>query len=129
MSNAIDAVKTVFAGLTRPGAQFELEETTIQGITYRSYKNAPATLPQIYRDSLAFGEQPFLVYEDRRYTFKEAYSLASKVASQLIDQFDIKKGDRVAIAMRNLPEWILAFMGVTSAGAIAVPLKQLGGAG
>ncbi len=127
MSNAIDAVKTVFAGLTRPGAQFELEETTIQGITYRSYKNAPATLPQIYRESLAFGEQPFLVYEDRRYTFKDAYSLASKVASQLIDQFDIKKGDRVAIAMRNLPEWILAFMGITSAGAIAVPLNSWGG--
>ena len=127
MSNAIDAVKTVFAGLTRPGAQFELEETTIQGITYRSYKNAPTTLPQIYRESLAFGDQPFLVYEDKRYTFKEAYSLASKVASQLIDQFDIKKGDRVAIAMRNLPEWILAFMGITSAGAIAVPLNSWGG--
>ncbi len=47
MSNAIDAVKTVFAGLTRPGAQFELEEKTINGINYRAYKNAPATLTQI----------------------------------------------------------------------------------
>lgn len=127
MSNAIDAVKAVFAGLTRPGAQFELEETIIHGISYRAYKNAPTTLTQIYSESLAFADQPFLVCEDQRYSFSEAYALASKVASELIAQYDVQKGDRVAIAMRNLPEWIIAFVGITSAGAIAVPLNSWGG--
>lgn len=127
MSNAIDAVKTVFAGLTRPGAQFELEETIIHGISYRAYKNAPTTLTQIYRESLAFADQPFLVCEDQRYSFSEAYGLASKIASELIEQYGVQKGDRIAIAMRNLPEWVIAFMGITSAGAIAVPLNSWGG--
>ncbi|MCM3659355.1 AMP-binding protein, partial [Agromyces mediolanus] len=35
----------------------------------------------------------------------------------------MRKGDRVAIAMRNLPEWIVAFFATTVLGAIAVPLN------
>ncbi len=31
-----------------------------------------------------------------------------------------KKGDRVGIAMRNLPEWIVSFAAILSIGAVSV---------
>jgi acyl-CoA synthetase (AMP-forming)/AMP-acid ligase II len=41
----------------------------------------------------------------------------------LRDQFNIKKGDKVVIAMRNYPEWLVSFMGITMLGAVAVPIN------
>ena len=34
--------------------------------------------------------------------------------------FGVKKGDRVGIAMRNLPEWIVSFAAILSIGAVSV---------
>ena len=45
------------------------------------------------------------------------------LAHALVDQFGIAKGDRVAIAMRNLPEWVIAFWASISVGAVVVPLN------
>eukprot|EP00041_Stephanoeca_diplocostata_P017790 m.365844 g.365844 ORF g.365844 m.365844 type:complete len:341 (-) comp20820_c1_seq12:1512-2534(-) len=66
----------------------------------------------------------FLVYEDERYTFNESLSIASRLASFLVKQLGIVKGDKVAIASRNYPEWILAFIGITLTGAVVVPLNS-----
>ena len=73
--------------------------------------------------SLAHGDAPFLVYEDERTTFAEHYRIACTLAHRLRSTFGIVQGDRVAIIMRNLPEWIMAFWGATLAGAIVVPLN------
>ena len=40
-----------------------------------------------------------------------------------MQDFGVKKGDRVAIAMRNNPQWCFAFMAIVSIGAIAVPMN------
>ena len=73
--------------------------------------------------SLAHGDATFLVYEDERTTFADHYRIACTLAHRLRTTFGITKGDRVAIVMRNLPEWIMAFWGATLAGAIVVPLN------
>ena len=65
-----------------------------------------------------------LIFEDERYTYEDSHELASAFANALINEFKIKKGDRVAIASRNYPEWINSFIAITSIGAIAVPLNS-----
>ena len=69
------------------------------------------------------GDKTFVVYEDEHLSFGEHYRARRDVAHRLIDDYGIQKGDRVAIAMRNFPEWLLAFWAATVAGAIVVPLN------
>ena len=68
-------------------------------------------------------ELPFIVYEDERLSFEETWQQASRIGALLALEYGVEKGDRIAISMRNYPEWILAFMAATSVGAIAVAMN------
>ena len=111
------------ASLTAPGQQFEMEEVDVRGVPTRVWKNAPPTLRDILARSRKHGDADFLVYEDERTTFEEHYAKAAAVAMQLSQRFGIRAGDRVAIAMRNFPEWPIAFWAAAAAGAVVVPLN------
>lgn len=109
------------AQLTAPGQPYELAPKTINDIPMRVFVNAPNSLRELYADNLS--DATFFVYQDERYTFNEIYQLASRLATQLVANYDVQHGDRVAIAMRNYPEWIIGFMAATSIGAIAVAMN------
>jgi long-chain acyl-CoA synthetase len=111
------------AQLTAPGQPFEIEEREIRGVLTRTWKHAPASLRSIFDRSAAHGDATFLVYEDDRLNFIEHNQMAAALAHRLRDDYGIEKGDRVAIAMRNLPEWVVSFWGGVCAGAIMVPLN------
>jgi len=111
------------AALTGPGQMFEMKDIEIDGVALRAWKNAPASLRVVLDLSLARSDRDFLVYEDERTTFGEHYRIASTIAHRLRDEYGVEKGDRVAIAMRNLPEWVMAFWGAILAGAVVVPLN------
>jgi steroid-24-oyl-CoA synthetase len=111
------------ATLTAEGQLFEMEEHEIRGVPTRTWKNAPATLRAVLELSALHGEKDFLVYEDERITFAEHFAMVASLAHRLVDGFGIAPGDRVAIAMRNLPEWIVAFWASMAVGAIVVPLN------
>jgi long-chain acyl-CoA synthetase len=111
------------ATLTAPGQPFEMEELSIRGIPTRTWKTAPATLRSVLELSLLHGEKDFLVYEDERISFAEHFAGVAAVAHALIDRFGVRKGDRVGIAMRNLPEWVIAFWASIAVGAVVVPLN------
>jgi non-ribosomal peptide synthetase component F len=111
------------ATLTAPGQLFEMEELDIRGVATRTWKNAPPSLRAVLDLSLAHGDATFLVYEDERTSFVEHYRIACTLAHRLQDEFGVAQGDRVAIAMRNLPEWVMAFWAITLTGAIVVPLN------
>ena len=111
------------AELTGPGQIFEMEELDIRGVPTRTWKNAPPTLRAVFDMSAAHGDAAFLVYEDERISFAEHYRHAATLAHRLVDTFGVEKGDRVAIIMRNIPEWVVAFWGATLAGAVVVPLN------
>jgi long-chain acyl-CoA synthetase len=113
----------VLATLTAPGQPFELIDSTVFGRACRFFKNAPATLRDLYYDNAS--DLEFLVYEDERLTYAEAYSKSAQIAQLLIRQYGITRGDRVAISMRNYPDWVLSFMAVTSIGGIAVAMNSL----
>jgi long-chain acyl-CoA synthetase len=108
--------------LTAPGQMFETERTTVNGLELTVWKHAPATLRQILDLSQHHGSKDFLVYEDEHYTFEEHYRMASTLAQRLL-QSGVNKGDRVAVASRNLPEWVIAFWGSVITGAVVVPLN------
>jgi acyl-CoA synthetase (AMP-forming)/AMP-acid ligase II len=111
------------AALTGSGQPFEIAVETIRGISTRTWKNAAPTLGTILEMSRGHGDATFLVYEDERSSFEDHYRLAAGVAHRLIDEYGVRPGDRVAIAMRNFPEWAAAFWGIAAAGAVVVPLN------
>jgi long-chain acyl-CoA synthetase len=111
------------ATLTAPGAPFEIEELEIRGVATRTWKNAPPSLRAILEGSRLHGEETFLVYEDERMSFSQHWSAASRLARTLVEEWGVAKGDRVAIAMRNFPEWSVAFWAAAAAGAVVVPLN------
>jgi long-chain acyl-CoA synthetase len=115
-------IRTCAERITAPGQPYELIDTRIDDIAMRVFKHAPANLTELYRSSLAHANKDFYVYEDERYSFGEAWHMAARVARGLLDA-GIAPGDRVGIAARNYPEWIFAFMGITSIGAVAVALN------
>ncbi|GAM98065.1 acetoacetyl-CoA synthetase [alpha proteobacterium U9-1i] len=108
--------------LTQPGSMFELGDAEIRGVSYKIWKNAPATLREVFALGALFGARDHLVFEDERATVSAFQAAAAKMAHQLVAD-GVKKGDRVAIVMRNLPEWPVAFWGAVLAGAIVTPLN------
>jgi long-chain acyl-CoA synthetase len=111
------------AQLTAPGQMFEVDEVDVRGIPTKVWKNCPPTLGDILTMSRAHGDKVFLVYEDEKMTFVEHFRAAAHLANLLRDRFGVTKGDRVAIAMRNYPEWSVAFWAAAAVGAIVVPLN------
>jgi long-chain acyl-CoA synthetase len=120
---AIPTVEEVHRTLTGPGAPFEIEEREIRGIRTRVWKQAPPSLRSVLELSRLHGDRAFLVYEDERSSFEEHFRQCAQLARLLVERFQVRKGDRVAIAMRNFPEWSVAFFGAAAAGAVVVPLN------
>ena len=114
------------AEFTGPGGFFELDEMTVAGRSYPVYKHAPKTAIDILQNGRAHGDQDFIVFEDRRYSYDTFFAEVDALAAALQQHYGIQAGDRVAIAMRNNPEWAIAFSAVTLIGAIVVPVNSWG---
>ena len=110
------------ARLTAPGERFEMETVDIRGVPTRVWKNAPANLRLVAMAGRAHGGRLFAVYEDERVTYDAWFRAVSRLAREFRAR-GIEKGDRIALAMRNLPEWPVAFFAATVIGAICVPLN------
>jgi acyl-CoA synthetase (AMP-forming)/AMP-acid ligase II len=115
-------IAEVNAALTAPGARFEMETVTIRGIPTRVWKNAPPSLPMLARFSRLHGERLITILDDERVSFEASFRASAAIAAEL-QRRGIGKGDRVALAMMNLPEWPAIFFAITALGAIAVPLN------
>src|SRR3984957_14369956 len=108
--------------LTRPGSPFEIEERDIRGVRTPVWKNAPPTMREVFLLARAHGNKTFVVYRDERVSYEE-FARAALAIAEALQQAGVKKGDRVAIAMRNLPEWPAAFFACLLVGGIAVLLN------
>ncbi|HEY2068931.1 MAG TPA: class I adenylate-forming enzyme family protein [Rhizomicrobium sp.] len=117
------SIAQAHAMLTAPGTPLEMDEVMIRGVKTRVWKNLPPTLRELLVAArAAHGHKEFLVYENDRATYESFYRASVAVANELIRQ-GLKKGDRVAIVMRNIPEWPAIFYGAEIAGAIVTPLN------
>ncbi|MBW1885896.1 MAG: acyl--CoA ligase, partial [Deltaproteobacteria bacterium] len=117
-----EQLREAWTALTGPDGKFEIVETEVRGQKLREYKNAPPTLRALWQISAAHGDKEYLVYEDDRWTFERAHREVASIAQWLLDQ-GVERGDHVAIAMRNYPEWMLAYWGCTSIGVAAVGMN------
>ena len=112
--------------LTAPGMAYEMRTLDIRGRPTRTYVNAPPHLRAILEASRAWGTRDFIVYQDERLSFEAHYRAVSALAHVLTDRYGVKKGDRIAVAMRNLPEWSIAFWAGIAIGAVVTPLNGWG---
>lgn len=114
------------AQLISEASPWAVSTTEINGITYKYYPKAPKTLVELLDQGRNHGDNEFLVYEDERISFNQFFAKADALAWQLQHTLNIKPGDRVAIAMRNYPEWMVAFTAIANTGAVIVPLNSWG---
>jgi acyl-CoA synthetase (AMP-forming)/AMP-acid ligase II len=125
MKSALDtAIDNVVSVITGPGSQLEVGKAIIRGAELPVFTAAPPSMREFFAYFFALqAPREFLVFGDERSTFGEVYARALKTAAALQHRHGIAKGDRVAIAMRNYPEWIEAFIAVLHLGAIAIPMN------
>jgi len=116
--NLRDAISLV----SGPGQLFEVTERVVDGVTRRVFVNAPATLRDIF-DGARGAPETFIVYEGEEWTFDQVMTAVDEFADALVSHFGVRRGDRVALAMRNLPEWIVAFAAIVSVGGVVVSLN------
>ncbi len=110
------------AALTAPDTRFEMAELVIGGVPTRVWKNAPPTLAFLIQLSRMHGDRLFTVHEGERVSYDANFRAVAHLATRL-REMGVAKGDRVALTMRNLPEWPVIFFAATSIGAILVPLN------
>ena len=111
------------AAVTGPGGAYEIVTQEVRGVEMRVFKATPPSLPAVFQSVRAFGEKPFILYEGEVWSFARLFELADRLAATLQRTYGVRKGDRVAIAMRNLPEWVASYVAVLTTGAIATPLN------
>lgn len=125
MSALSELAHKVRAQLTAPGAPFETVEAEIDGRTLRVYRNAFSTLPALITSARTHGAKPFIRYQGETWTFDRFFAETDAVAAQL-RAWGVQPGERVAIAMRNRPEWAVVFAAAALIGAVPAPLNSFG---
>ena len=103
-----------------PGSMFEIIEDDLGN---RRYKHAPSNLRGLFDIARLGGDEIFLVYEDERLSFNDFFARVDALGDALVSHFGITKGDRVAVGMRNYPEWVMSMLAIVSVGAVSVSLN------
>jgi long-chain acyl-CoA synthetase len=111
------------AQLTAPGQPFEIVAAKALGRDVRTFRNAPRNMRQLFAETRS--DKPFLLYEGETLTFNETWQRACTLAHSLVKDFGVARGDRVAVSMRNYPEWIISYMAVASIGGMFVAMNAL----
>ena len=115
-------LKQAWAELTAPGAPFEIEEIEVRGNTIRSFKHAPPNIRAVWLATAAYGDRDYLVYQDERISYAQAHEKVNAIAAWLWAE-GVRPGDRVAVAMRNYPEWMLIYWACVSIGVACVGMN------
>lgn len=110
--------------LTAAGEPLEIRVTEVGGVRLRVFANAPPTTSDLAARAVElFGDRTFTVFEGERRTFREVDEESSRLAKGLRDLAGVGPGDRVAIAMRNYPEWVTAFLAGQKLRAVVVAMN------
>lgn len=108
--------------VTAPEAFLELTTIELGGHALKAYKHAPGSMRDLWMLGQGYGDQEYVVYGEERYTFAQAGQIVASLSAWLQGQ-GIGSGDRVAIALRNYPEWIFAYWGVIAVGGVVVGMN------
>jgi len=105
-----------------PGTRFEIQEIDVFGVPTKVFTGTPPNMRYLFAAAAARTDD-FIVFEDERWPMPRVLDLIGQIGHVLVNDLGVTKGDRVAIAMRNYPEWIATFAAITAVGAVAVPMN------
>jgi len=111
------------AAVTAAGERFETGTVDIAGVPNTVFVNGPNSLREVFATARLREDATFLVYEDERWSFADVMARVDALGALLVETYGVGVGDRVAIGMRNYPEWVVAFAAITSVGAVSVSLN------
>ena len=114
------------AQLTAPTAPFEVETVDVAGVPLKAFKNAERSLGAFLAAGRNHDANLFLQYQGENWTYGAFFKTVDQACDWLVNEAQIQKGDPIAIAMRNRPEWLVAFVATVTIGAVAVPLNSWG---
>ncbi|MCY3642206.1 MAG: class I adenylate-forming enzyme family protein [Acidimicrobiaceae bacterium] len=120
----IDDFNAAFASLTAPGAPFGWTTQEVNGVPVRVYDNAIPDMRAVWAMSAAHGDKDYLVYGGERYSYADAHARVRALAHHLRAAYGAGPGTRVAISMRNYPEWVLSHWAAISVGAAVVGMNS-----
>ncbi len=107
-----------------PGSPLAVTNAVINDVEMPVFAHIPANLREVYALGLQAPDKEFLIYNEERFTYKQTLELTQDLANTLLNRYQVKPGDRIAICSRNNPEWCIAYMAATSVGAIVVPMNS-----
>jgi long-chain acyl-CoA synthetase len=84
-------------------------------------KNLAVLLEQ---GAVNFPGHPGIIFEGKKITYGELEKKAGQIG-QALKTMGVAKGDRVAIHLPNIPEFIMAYFGILKAGATVVPINVM----
>lgn len=119
----IDHYDAAWTELTSDGAPFAMSEIVVRDVAMRTFPTAPPTMRSLWEITAFYADRPYVVYEDERFTYGEIGAQVRSLAHHLHDAHGVGNGDRVAIAMRNYPEWVVAYWATVSIGAAVVGMN------
>jgi long-chain acyl-CoA synthetase len=119
----IDHYRDVWQEMVGPGGPFAMTEIEVRGVPMRVFDSAPPTMRSVWELAALLGDKTYIVYEDERYSYAEIGAMTRALAHHLRDVCGVERGDRVAIAMRNYSEWIVAYWATVSIGAAVVGMN------
>jgi long-chain acyl-CoA synthetase len=78
----------------------------------------------VERGARFFPNKTALIFEGKYFTYKSLDLLANRVANGLRG-LGIERGDRVALFLPNIPEFVISYLGILKLGAVAVSLNVM----
>jgi acyl-CoA synthetase (AMP-forming)/AMP-acid ligase II len=109
--------------LTGAGGPFAMTEIEVRGHPMRVFDNALASMRSLWELAAHYGDRTYVVFEDERYTYAEIDAQVRALANRLRDEHGVREGDRVAVAMRNYPEWVVSYWATVAIGAAVVGMN------
>lgn len=113
----------IVAGLTAPGAPFEIVTETVGGRPLRLFKNRERSMREKIDACGARGDLDCFVQGERRVSYGDVRRLVFGAAHRLARDHRFERGDRLAVLAYNSPDWILSLFGAVSLGGIGVGLN------
>jgi long-chain acyl-CoA synthetase len=123
-----DLVHEAVRRFTAADGIFAVTEQQVAGVSQRVFTHAAPTVLDILSSGRGHGGADFLVFGDQRWSFEQFFADVDALAAVLQHDMGVKPGDRIAIAMRNCPDWVLIFAAAVHVGAVAVLINSWGSA-
>ncbi len=110
------------AELDAPGSPFATTFVEVRGVPLKTFAAAPPHMRALWENTAVHAASDYVVYEDERYTYGEIHEQVRKLAHYLVSH-GVQPGQRVALAMRNYPEWVVSYWATVSLGAALVGMN------